>query len=113
MASETMQLEALDTSFLSPEQKGEYEAYQRMFGSAGWTLMTSRFEEEALAVQTTYETATDLRALGYAQGMRTVYRRIIQYPNLVEAYFASLAKDAQDSAAGSDTDFPEGGDDWA
>lgn len=111
--NEAALVSAEDRALLSAEQRGELEAFERMFASAGWHLMTERFAGEAAILQKSYDVATDIRAVGYAQGARVTYGRVLKYPDLVAAHFSALAREAEVLREGGDSDSPETDDDWA
>lgn len=98
-------------ALLSAEQAGELKAYERMFNSAGWTLLLSNLQDEFEAYGRAYDSVTDLTVLGRAQGMRYILNRIIKYPAVVEGHYQAIADGARGD--GPELEAPETDDNWA
>lgn len=100
-----------DKALLSAEQQGELKAFERMFASAGWSLLTTKLQEEYEAYGRAYDALPDVHQLGKAQGIRYALHRVLNYPALVEGYFGMLAAEA--GSVGPEPEAPESDDNWA
>lgn len=89
-------LSKTDLALLTAEQRGEYEAYERMFKSAGWALFTQRIEATQDRVLGQYDTAEGEQTLGQLQGSRTILKLVLGFPSLIEATYAQLVAGEQD-----------------
>lgn len=100
-----------DKALLSAEQAGELQAFERMFASAGWSLLTSKLQEEYEAYARAYDAISDQHQLGKAQGIRYALLRVLSYPDLVAAHYGAMAAEA--GQIGPEPEAPETDDNWA
>lgn len=100
-----------DKALLSAEQQGELKAYERMFASAGWSLLTTSLQNEYEAYAKAYDAISDQHQLGKAQGIRYALLRVLNYPAIVDAHYGALAAEA--GQVGPEPEAPETDDNWA
>lgn len=100
-----------DKALLSAEQAGELQAFERMFTSAGWQLLTDNLQSEYEAYANAYDALGDLHQLGKAQGIRYALLRVLNYPKVVAAHYSALAADVV--SGGPEPEAPETDDNWA
>jgi hypothetical protein len=100
-----------DKALLSAEQAGELTACERMFGSAGWSLLTTNLQNEYESYAKAYDAIADLNQLGKAQGIRYALLRVLKYPELIAAHYSALAAEA--GQVGPEPEAPETDDNWA
>lgn len=100
-----------DRALLSAEQAGELKAYERLFESAGWSLLTSRLQEEYEGYAKAYDQISDQHMLGKAQGIRYALLRVLSWPKIVAAHYGAIAAEA--GQVGPEPEAPETDDNWA
>lgn len=100
-----------DKALLSAEQAGELKAFERMFDSAGWSLLTTSLQTEYEAYAKAYDAIADQHQLGKAQGIRYALLRVLNYPAIIAAHYGALAAEA--GQVGPEPEAPETDDNWA
>lgn len=106
-----MALEVQNRALLSAEQRGELEAYERLFASAGWALASERLQTVFDGLGKQYDALVGDQALGRIQGARDAFYRVLNLPRIIENEFNALTGQTQDEA--TEPEWPEVGDDQA
>lgn len=81
----------LDKTLLTPEQRAEYDTWEKFFHGEDWTRLVSRVEPDISVLQNGYAKVRGEQNLGFLQGSLHVYYRVfVNLPDMINAEFLLL-----------------------
>lgn len=78
----------LDKTLLTPEQREEYDRWEKFFHGKDWKMLVNRVSPEIDILQNSYAKVRGEQNLGFLQGALSIYYRVfVNLPDMINAEF--------------------------